>query len=121
MSTDDLLAELAERGLAIAFVGGNPTLRGPAEAATPVLIRVLKRHREEIVRRLAPPPPREWLWRTGYVEVERPGSPTWGKPDAHKDTAFWWRKQGQSGWQPVPGRNPEGLPLPVGEKLEVTA
>lgn len=126
MTVAEIVGLAAERGLRIEVdYLGNPRLRGPREEVTPALLTVLKLYREDLVEALprepAPVGPREWLWRTGYVEAERPGSPTWGKSDAHKDTAFWWRKQGQCGWQPVPGRNPEGLPLPAGEKLEVAA
>lgn len=61
---------------------------------------------------------REWLWRTGLVESEAEGDPTWGDQGRHKQTAFWWRLKGSVAWRAVPGVNPEALPVPGGERLE---
>jgi hypothetical protein len=60
-------------------------------------------------------PPREWLWRTGYVEGEEPGDPTWNQPDRHKQTSGWWRFRGERLWRRVPGKEPR-MP-PAGEEV----
>lgn len=57
MTTDQMLAVLAERGLAIVLrEDGSPVLRGDKNLATATLMRALQHHKEEIVRRLRPQP-----------------------------------------------------------------
>jgi hypothetical protein len=59
MTTDELLNILKDRGLQVYVADdGTPKLKGKREELSPRLLRVLKFHREEIVRRLKPRPPR---------------------------------------------------------------
>lgn len=117
MTTDELLSELAARGLAVAIERGVPRLRGPRGAVTPVLLRVLRHHRLEILRRHGIDPsqlarPREWLWRFGHRYREEPADSFFGVPGHHPAGAWWWRHQGESEWQKVPGRTPEDATMP---------
>ena len=55
MTTDAVLAEVSARGLALAAREGRLVLRGDRSLFTPALLRVLRWHREEILRRLSAP------------------------------------------------------------------
>lgn len=120
MKVSELFALVAERGLLVELdEAGAPRLRGRVENATPALLKVLKKRREEIIRHLGAPPaaepsaafepgpplahPREWLWATGnyYREAgwvaampQYEGRHPWG--------AAWWRHQGEAQWQALP-------------------
>ncbi len=106
MSTAELLAELARRGLTVALKDGTPILRGPAGEATPTLLRALRWHRDAIRERLLADGPREWLWRDGHRYREHEGN--WKdeylleQPDRHPAGAWWWRRVGAQAWQPTP-------------------
>lgn len=121
MTTDELLAELADRGLTLILGEDGPRLRGPRTMATPTLLAVLRWHREEITRRLGGLPEREWLWRTGHRYRARPHRDDW-----HPVGAWWWRYPTETGWRVVPGREQvadvgrallDGAGLPEGERL----
>jgi hypothetical protein len=132
MTTDEVLAELAERRLELRFrEDGTPYLHGPRLMATDALLRVLRHHRREIIRRLRPPPspplprPREWRWRFDQRHIEDPRDTTYGDPNHHPTGAWWWRYQGETDdtWRPVPGRAmAEAIRLPQeGERGGVPA
>lgn len=114
MTTDEVLAVLRERGLEVVLKDGEPALRGNAAEATPKLLRVLKLHRAEILRRLLPHPLREWLWRTGHRDTECPTDAKYGDPAHHPAGAWWWRMRGEEGWHAVPGRGGEKENPPEG-------
>lgn len=111
MSTDELLAVLVDRGLALYFceADGRPHLKGPREALTPALVRVLAYHRDRILARLCP---REFLWRTGHTHRENPGEV---HPGFGPAGAWWYRRAGQGEWQGIPG-TPGEHELPGGGK-----
>lgn len=129
MSTDEILEEIASRGLSLVLVDGRPTLRGDRTKVTPNLLAVLRWHREKIVQRLAASAPREWLWRTGHryrEEADDRHPAEWNPVGAN-----WWRRQGESGWRLVeglidvvvwidPGSLRAGRGLPPAEHLEGT-
>ena len=118
MTTDQLLAELGERGLSVVLKDGLPRLCGDRSQATPPLLAVLRWHREEIVRRLNPPPPkprRQWLWRDGHRHTEDEAGT---EPDPVG--AWWWRHEGETAWRVVEARvaaaeiGPEALSVAAG-------
>lgn len=116
MTTDALVSLLAERGLKLVAAGNGPVLRGPKEAATPALLRVVQIHRAALAaeaaknpivlppaREVEPERPatgrqREYLWDDGHTYRERPC-------DAHVPliyTADWWRYVGEVRWNRIP-------------------
>jgi hypothetical protein len=121
MTTDDLLALLAARGVRLGWQDGKPCLRGPPGSITPAVLAAFRFHREAVLARFPPPgtPParrlREWLFRTGEVWFE---PPPWKTPAGHViwDTvedfdpfgAVWWRYAGETCWRPIPGRVRDG-------------
>lgn len=114
MSTDELLKILQDRGLEVVFDGRTPRIHGKRSELTPALVRVLKHHREEIIRRLAPPPLREWLWRSGLKYTCLPYDEHCKRRENHPVGAGWWRWEGEIGWRRVPGRSTDWV-LPEGE------
>ena len=56
MTTDEVLAVLKDRGLSVTLANGQPKVAGPREQLTSELLRVLKLHRDEIIRRLGGDP-----------------------------------------------------------------
>jgi hypothetical protein len=76
------------------------------------MIEALKAWRLEIIDLLKPAPVREWLWRLGHRYTADAHSPA----DWHPTGAWWFRLQGETEWKPVPGRNPDNLPLPEDAK-----
>lgn len=116
MTTDEVLAELAARGLKVVLTpDGSPALLGKREEVTPALMGALRWHRDEIVRRLKPadaPRPREWLWRFGHRYTEGPRDSRFGDPEWHPIGAFWWRFVGEKEWELVPGRPGENYEIP---------
>lgn len=116
MTVDEIVELVEERGLHIEVSYlGVPSIVGPSEEVTPALLAVLKLYRDEIVQALRPAPPREWLWRFGQQYREDPRDTTYGHEDRHPVGAWWWRRMGDTGWRPVPGRTPPGARLPEGE------
>lgn len=117
MTLDDVFAAAGVLGLEIIESGGGPALLGPECPERPALLRVLDLRRAEVLARVRSRAPRlrEWLWRGGHRTAEEAA---WGYPDdVHCVGAWWWRYAGETGWRPVAGRNPEGLPPPAGEVL----
>ncbi len=49
MSCRELLDVVAERGLQVVLASGQPRLKGPKEAITPLLLEVLGLHRDELI------------------------------------------------------------------------
>lgn len=81
MTTDVLLKILEARGLRVEYVDGAPRLKGPKEAMTPRLVKVLKRHRPEIDRRMKPPATRRIVLLAGDAaeRVLWEGPTSWGR------------------------------------------
>lgn len=118
MTVAEILEIVSERGLSIE-VGTDrvPMLKGPKEEKTDALLDVLKLHREEIIKELAPkqpepapveekapeekppegPRPMECRWNTGLV------NPHWFPESGFPCGAWWWRYVGETEWRPVPG------------------
>jgi hypothetical protein len=112
LSTDELLEEVADRGLTLKRRGGAVVLVGPTSEQTDALKKALRlpNHKEAILKRFgvkpAPPGPRprEWLWRFGQRDTESPDDATFGRPDCHPAGAWWWRYEGEAAWRLVPAR-----------------
>ena len=134
MSTDEVLALLAERGLSVRLSpDGTPHLLGPKSEKTQKLLRVLWYHRGEIVERLKPkpkPPIVYWRLETGVVLVGLPGASS-GTEARYGSCvplgAAGWRTHPEDEWQdldalppewgirapsPVPAAQPDALPAP---------
>lgn len=130
MTTDQLLAALKARGLTVKAGKGGPVLVGNPALVTEKLRRVLKWHREEILRRLdlpdsEQPPAREVVRPEPPPEAvpvaldaagrpcdpDGPGVAAW-QCERKIETVFrdgkkWWRWVGEDGWrwvkhQPAP-------------------
>ncbi len=109
-----LLSAVHDRGLKLRLgEDGQPRVSGPKDQLTPALLGALKAFRREIVERLggkpAPPapevlPPREWLWQGGHRYTEQPADAGYGRADWHPAGAWWVRRQGDSAWHQLPGR-----------------
>lgn len=124
MTTDQVLEVLKDRKLLLVIQpDGSPVVKGDKEAMTPTLLRVLKFHKDEIVKRLAPPkimdpdaPAIEVRWNTGLIG--RHWFPNQGWPVG----AWWWRHQGEEEWKPIPGtrgeKQSEPRPLTDAEIIE---
>jgi hypothetical protein len=123
LTGQQLMCELASRGLQVTTRDGKPVLRGPSVEVTPALLRVLARRKDEVLALAGvapePPPapivvprpediprkpPREWLWRSGLRYTEHPLDHTFGRVGCHPAGAWWWRHEGEPGWRVVPGR-----------------
>ncbi len=111
MSTDELLILLEDWGLGVAMKeDGTPVVKGDKSTLTPELKRVLAFHREEIVKRLEPPPPTalacppdgatiECLWDDGEIRSYPDG--VWpSQPVA-------WRLPGVTAWHRLREAQPE--------------
>lgn len=109
MTTDELLSRLAELGIRVVLGdNGKPRLKGDTSTVTPKLLKVLKWHRDNIIERMKPKPPREFLWRLGQTYKDVDNMPaTW-----HPTGAWWWRYEGDTVWQPIPGTPGDMTELP---------
>jgi hypothetical protein len=127
LTGQQLMCELASRGLQVTTRDGKPVLRGPSVEVTPALLRVLARRKDEVLA-LAPivvprpediprKPPREWLWRSGLRYTEHPLDHTFGRVGCHPAGAWWWRHEGEPGWRVVPGRGCKDVLPPPGHTL----
>lgn len=106
MTTDEILAVLKDRGLAVVCDdGGNLALRGDKAQATPALLRVLAFHKGELVERFRPKPAMELLW-PGPPPYQGDGcvSPHWFPDAGWPCGAKFWRYVGETEWQPIPGK-----------------
>ena len=111
-----ILGVVEERGLSIhVSPEGKPFLRGPREEVTAALKDALDAYRDEILASFARDPPappqpevyrpREWRWRFGQGYTETPADEwIWQHEDRHPVGAWWFRRQGETTWQTVPGR-----------------
>jgi hypothetical protein len=114
VTTEQIIALVRQRGLAFTLKDGRPLLVGPKAEATPALMHALKWHREDIVAHLLATAPREWLWRDGHRYTESPDDGgTFGRADWHPVGAWWWRKQGETAWEAVPGSPGEMTDAPA--------
>lgn len=116
MTTEELLSILKDRGLTVVQDGNQLALRGDKKQATPALMRVLKLHREKIIKIISPPPATEVRWNTGLVGIRHPESKTWPVG------AWWWRMSGEKDWKPIPGtpgetRSVEDDPLTIFDEV----
>jgi hypothetical protein len=134
LTGQQIMRELASRGLKVAATDGKPVLRGPSVEVTPALLRVLARRKDEVLALAGvapgPPaivvpaaediprkPPREWLWRFGARYTEGPLNRCYGRAGCHPAGAWWWRYEGEPGWRVVPGRGGKGVLPPPGHML----
>lgn len=141
MTTDEVLAVVADRGLEIAVEGDKLALRGPNEGKTPALLRTLKIHREAIVARYrsaqpAPEPQDEpepdlvataepmsegggedegpWVCPFWVVYLWGTGHTRTYRADRPPPLAAWWWRMGGpgiTGWEPLPDC-PAGFEIP---------
>jgi hypothetical protein len=110
VTTDQVLECVRARNLTVVVRDGRPELCGKKQLMTPTLLRVLRHHRAEIIRRLTP---REWLWRTGHTYTEDPRDARFGDRDHHAAGAWWWQLRGETEWHGVSDRPGENLPAGV--------
>jgi hypothetical protein len=112
MTTDELLAKLAQRGVQVVLgKDGVPKLCGDKTIVTPKLRRVLRWHRDAIIERLRPKPRREFLWRLGHRYTDHPED---NMPGTWLPVGAWWyRYEGEQTWQAIPGRAGETTAPPA--------
>ena len=87
MTAEEVLALATELGHSVKVNGENLTLCGPAQPETPMLLRVLKLHKPEIIKRLTP---------QGEKPLDR-------KEFRKRLETFW----AETGWTPLGGWNGE--------------
>ena len=108
MTATEIMEIVGERGLSISLgCDGRPLLSGPEAERTPALMDVLKLHRQEIIEHVKAnrPAHREFLWRGGCRYTEDRSDAEFGT--GYPGGAWWWRVEGDTAWQPIPGRGGE--------------
>ncbi len=120
MKLKDVLGIVTGRGFRVELdATGEPRLLGKSTEATPALVRVLKLHKDAIIRHLGGVVPertkkvgsasttpasarrlREFKWPGGLVMGEWPDD----SPDEFPGRAVLWRFVGETEWRRVPGR-----------------
>ena len=113
MTTDELLAEIRERGFQILLKDNQPILRGDKTKLTPTLRAVLRWHRDKLIAHLTPKDAwraREWSWLPPTEEAppthrytETPDNEwLWAHAGRYPVGARWWRYVGDDLWHEIP-------------------